>query len=441
MFFKTTKPLKKGSKELINAWASYDWANSVYPLVISSAIFPIYYGSLFSEIKTIDFFGSQIKYSAMISFITAFAFIIISIITPILSGIADYIGNKKKFMKFFVYLGSISCIGLYWFELGTIYIGLTFYFFSLIGVWCSFTFYNSYLPDIAYPDQQNRASARGYSMGYIGSVILLLFNLSMVMKPDFYGIHGSKLEASMTAMKYSFISVGIWWALFSQISFFYLPKGNHTNKLSKDVFWNGYKEIKLVLDQLINNLRLKRFLIAFFIYSMSLQTVLLIATYFGEAEIQWSNSTEKTVGLIVSILLIQIVAIFGAILTARASERFGNLPVLIFINIIWAFLCIRAFYIHTPMEFYLIAGLVGLVMGGLQSLSRSTYSIYIPKTKDTASFFSFYSVTEKIAIIIGMIMFGMIDQITGSMRNSVLVFAVFFIAGVILLLRVPKFRD
>tara|TARA_Y100000768_G_scaffold385926_1_gene373130 strand:+ start:12490 stop:13815 length:1326 start_codon:yes stop_codon:yes gene_type:complete len=441
MFYKTTRPLKKGSRELINAWASYDWANSVYPLVISSAIFPIYYGSLFTEIKTIDFLGSQVKYSAMISFINAFAFMIISLITPILSGIADYIGNKKKFMKFFVYLGSISCIGLYWFELNTIYLGLTFYFFSLIGVWCSFTFYNSYLPDIAYPHQQNRASARGYSMGYIGSVILLLFNLSMVMNPKFYGIQGSKFEASMIAMKYSFISVGLWWALFSQISFFYLPKGNHSNKISRDIFWNGYKELRLVLNQLIDNIRLKRFLTAFFIYSMSLQTVLLIATYFGEAEIQWSDSTEKTVGLIVSILLIQIVAIFGAILTARASERFGNLTVLIVINIIWAILCVRAFYIYTPMEFYLIAGFVGLVMGGLQSLSRATYSICIPETNDTASFFSFYSVTEKVAIIIGMIMFGMIDQITGSMRNSVLIFAVFFVAGVILLLRVPKVND
>ena len=440
MFTKTI-PLEKGSKKLINAWASYDWANSVYSLVISSAIFPIYYGSLFSEIKTISFFSYEIKYSAMISFVTAFAFIIISIITPILSGIADYIGNKKRFMKFFVYLGSSSCIGLYWFELSTIYLGLMFYFLALIGLWSSLTFYNSYLPDIAYPEQQNRASARGYSMGYIGSVILLLFNLSMVMKPEIYGIEGGSTQASMKAMKYSFISVGIWWALFSQISFFYLPKGNHSNKVSKEVFWNGYKELRLVFLKLIDNLRLKRFLIAFFIYSMSLQTVLLIATYFGEAEIQWSNSSEKTVGLIVAILLIQIVAIFGAILTARASERFGNLPVLIFINIIWAILCVRAFYIHTPFEFYLIAGFVGMVMGGLQSLSRATYSLYLPETKDTASFFSFYSVTEKIAIIIGMVMFGTIDQITGSMRNSILFFALLFVGGVILLLRVPKAQD
>lgn len=439
--FSKAVPLEKGSKKIIDAWVSYDWANSAYSLVITSAIFPIYYGSLFSEIKTIDFFGTQVKYSAMISFVTAFAFIVISVITPILSGIADYIGDKKKFMKFFVVLGSMSCIGLFWFDLSTIYLGLTFYFLTLIGFWTSVAFYNSYLPDIAYPEQQNRASARGYSMGYIGSVILLLFNLSMVMNPDFYGISGTKSEASMTAMKYSFISVGFWWLLFSQISFFYLPKGNHSNKITKDVFWNGFKELKIVLDQLIGNLRLKRFLIAFFLYSMSLQTVLLIATYFGEAEIQWANSTEKTVGLIVSILLIQIVAIFGAIITARASERFGNIPVLIIINVIWACLCIRAFYIHTPAEFYLVAGFVGMVMGGLQSLSRATYSKFIPLTKDTASFFSFYSVTEKVAIIIGMLMFGIIDQITGSMRNSILVFAAFFIAGVILLLRVPKQKD
>ena len=439
--FSKAVPLEKGSKKIIDAWVSYDWANSAYSLVITSAIFPIYYGSLFSEIKTIDFFGTQVKYSAMISFVTAFAFIVISVITPILSGIADYIGDKKKFMKFFVVLGSVSCIGLFWFDLSTIYLGLTFYFLTLIGFWTSVAFYNSYLPDIAYPEQQNRASARGYSMGYIGSVILLLFNLSMVMNPDFYGISGTKSEASMTAMKYSFISVGFWWLLFSQISFFYLPKGNHSNKITKDVFWNGFKELKIVLDQLIGNLRLKRFLIAFFLYSMSLQTVLLIATYFGEAEIQWANSTEKTVGLIVSILLIQIVAIFGAIITARASERFGNIPVLIIINVIWACLCIRAFYIHTPAEFYLVAGFVGMVMGGLQSLSRATYSKFIPLTKDTASFFSFYSVTEKVAIIIGMLMFGIIDQITGSMRNSILVFAAFFIAGVILLLRVPKQKN
>ena len=431
-------PLQKGSKKLINAWASYDWANSVYSLVISSAIFPIYFGALFAEINTISFFNYDIKNTAVISFVTAFAFIIVAIISPILSGIADYIGNKKKFMKIFVYLGSISCIGLYFFELDTIYMGLFFYFLAMIGIWASLVFYNSYLPDIAYPDQQDRASARGFSMGYVGSVLLLLFNLAMVMQPQAFGITGAAGEASMKAMRYSFVSVGIWWALFSQYSFYYLPKGNNeVIKVTKDVFWNGFKELRQVWNQLDQHLGLKRFLPAFFLYSMALQTVLLVAAYFGEEEIAWANSSEKTVGLIVSILLIQIVGILGALLTARASERFGNILVLIVINAIWAILCVVAYYTRTPMQFYIVAGCVGMVMGGLQSLSRSTYSKLIPDTQDTTSFFSFYDVTEKIGIVIGMICFGLIDHISGSMRNSILFFIVFFILGGIMLLRIP----
>lgn len=431
-------PLEKGSKKLINAWAFYDWANSVYSLVISSAIFPIYYGVLFSEINTISFFGYPIKNTAAISFVTATAFIVVAFMSPILSGIADYIGNKKKFMKIFVYLGSLSCIGLYWFELETIYWGLLFYFLAMIGLWSSLVFYNSYLPDIAYPEQQDRASARGFSYGYVGSVLLLLFNLAMVMKPEYFGIEGTPTEASLKAMKYSFISVGLWWSLFSQYSFYYLPKSNHEVKVTKDIIWNGYKELQSVWRQLKTMTTIKRFLPAFFLYSMALQTVLLVAAYFGEEEIAWADSSEKTIGLILSILLIQIVAIFGAILTARASERFGNVKVLIVINLIWVALCVVAYYTRTPLQFYTVAGFVGMVMGGLQSLSRSTYSKMLPKTIDTTSFFSFYDVTEKIGIVIGMLCFGLIDHISGSMRNGILFFILFFIFGALMLTRIPR---
>lgn len=434
----TKVPLEKGSKKLINAWAFYDWANSVYSLVISSAIFPIYYGVLFSEINTISFFGYPIKNTAAISFVTATAFIVVAFMSPILSGIADYIGNKKKFMKIFVYLGSLSCIGLYWFELETIYWGLLFYFLAMIGLWSSLVFYNSYLPDIAYPEQQDRASARGFSYGYVGSVLLLLFNLAMVMKPEYFGIEGTPTEASLKAMKYSFISVGLWWSLFSQYSFYYLPKSNHDVKVTKDIFWNGYKELQSVWRQLKTMTTIKRFLPAFFLYSMALQTVLLVAAYFGEEEIAWVDSSEKTIGLILSILLIQIVAIFGAIITARASERFGNVKVLVVINLIWVVLCIVAYYTRTPLQFYTVAGFVGMVMGGLQSLSRSTYSKMLPKTIDTTSFFSFYDVTEKIGIVIGMLCFGLIDHISGSMRNGILFFILFFIFGALMLTRIPR---
>ena len=431
-------PLKKGSKKLINAWAFYDWANSVYPLVISSAIFPIYYGSLFSDNNLISFFQYEIKNTAMISFVTASAFLIVAIISPLLSGIADYIGNKKRFMKIFVYIGSTSCIGLYLFKLDTIYLGLFIYFLGLIGYWSSLVFYNSYLPDIAFNDQQDRVSALGFSVGYVGSVLLLLSNLAMVMKPDLFGISGTESEAAMTAMRYSFVSAGVWWLVFSQISFYYLPRGNREVKVTKDIFWNGYKELKSVWKLLEYNTSIKRFLPAFYLYSMALQTVLLVAAYFGEEEIEWGSAGAKTTGLIVSILLIQLVGIIGAILTAKASKHFGNLRVLIVINFIWAGLCFYAYHIHTPIEFYTVAGMVGMVMGGLQALSRSTYSKLIPKTEDTTSFFSFYDVTEKIGIIIGMSLFGVIDQITGSMRNAILVFMIFFIAGALMLFRVPR---
>ncbi|MDA1344408.1 MAG: MFS transporter [Bacteroidetes bacterium] len=433
--------LPKGSKKLLNAWAFYDWANSVYSLVISSAIFPIYFAALFADNNQIQFLGYSVKNTAMISFVTATAFVFVAFMSPFLSGIADYIGNKKRFMKFFVYLGSISCVGLYWFDLDSIFIGFGFYFLALIGLWSSLVFYNSYLPDIAYPEQQSSASARGFSMGYIGSVLLLLVNLAMVMNPSMFGIPGEGGAASMQAMKYSFVMVGIWWAVFSQIPFYYLPKGTHDRKVSKEILWNGFKELRQVWYQLQNLSNLKRFLPAFFLYSTALQTVMLIAAYFGEEEIAWANNDEKTIGLIVSILLIQLVAVVGAQLTAYTANKIGDIQTLIIINMIWACLCVYAYHVTTPVQFYIAAGSVGMVMGGMQALSRATYSKMLPETEDTTSFFSFYDVTEKIGIIIGMSLFGIIDQITGSMRNSILFFLILFIAGGLLLTQVPQFKN
>ena len=421
----------KDKKKVLNAWAFYDWANSVYPLVISSAIFPIYYGALFVESLYIDLFGINFKNTALISFLTAFAFVILSLITPILSGIADYVGNKKTFLKFFCYLGSFSCIGLYWFDLENIYIGLLFYFFALISFWASLVFYNSYLPDIASREKQDYISAKGYALGYIGSVILLLFNLGMVKYPSFFGIQPPAAE--LQAMKYSFVSVGVWWLLFSQYSFYHLPNFNKKKKIIKDVFFNGYIELKEVWEEFRDIFIIKKFLSAFFIYSSALQTVLLIAAYFGEQEILWRDNEEKTLGLIISILLIQLIAMIGAVFTAWISKKIGNINTLILLNIFWAFLCIGAFFISKPSEFYIAAGLVGLVMGGIQALSRSTFSKMIPKTENTTSYFSFYDVTQKVSIVIGMSLFAFIDQITGSMRNAILVFLLFFVIGAYML--------
>lgn len=424
--------LEKGSSKLLNAWAFYDWANSVYPLVISSSIFPLYYGFLFpKDNPNVLFMGYEFKSTALISFVTAFAFLCVAIISPILSGIADFAGNKKRFMQFFCYLGALSCIGMYWFTADNIYFGIVCFFFGLIGFWGSLVFYNSYLPDIAHKEQQDSLSAKGYSMGYIGSVILLTLNLYIIL--------GKEGQEALQAMRMAFAMTGIWWILFAQYAFWYLPKGNkNADKITKDVIFNGFKELKKVQSQLYHNLRLYRYLVAFFVYSMAVQTVMLVATYFGEQEINWSTDSEKTTGLIISILVIQLVAVIGATLTSRASEMFGNIRTLIVINAIWAIICVFAYFVTEPIHFYVTAGFVGMVMGGIQALSRSTYSKFLPKTEDTASFFSFYDVAEKIGIVIGMVIYGTIDQITGSMRNAIVFLMVFFVAGLLLLLRVPK---
>ena len=455
--------IEKGSKKLLNAWAFYDWANSVYTLTIASTIFPIFYGTLhFMEGDKIEAFGIVFKNSALISYVTAFTFLVVAFMSPILSGIADYVGNKKFFMKLFCYVGSLGCIGLNWFDTSPdrIHLSLLFYFMGLIGYWGSLVYYNSYLPDIAYPEQQDRISARGFSMGYIGSVLLLIINLAMVMKPEWFGfdlsiskevmesgdevaienaMQSARDTAAIQAMRYSFITVGVWWIVFSQYTFYILPKGvSKGHKITKDVVFNGFRELKSVWRDLNKNFRLRRYLHAFFVSSMAVQTIMLMATYFGEQEILWETDSEKTMGLIISILVIQIVAILGAVITSRASEKFGNIKTLIVVNVIWMLMCLAAYFVTTPVEFYCIAGLVGLVMGGIQALSRSTYSKFLPETEDTTSYFSFYDVAEKIGIVIGMGIFATVDQITGSMRNAIVFLFAFFLVAVLLLFRVPR---
>lgn len=434
------KQLPKGSKKLIHAWAFYDWANSVYSLVISSAIFPIFYGAL-TILKdengkklddTVTFLGIDFNNDTLISYVTAAAFLMVSFLSPFLSGIADYVGNKKNFLKFFCYLGAVSCIGLYWFNLDYLWFGLLCYFLALIGFWASLVFYNSYLPDVAFPDQQDKASAKGFSLGYIGSVILLVICLIMILYYDFFGFKNENFPT-----RFSFVLTGLWWIGFSQYTYKYLPKGNKKSTLHRSVLFNGFKELRKIWRALKHNVQLKRYLAAFFVYSMAVQTIMLIATYFGIEELDWGEQ-DSTFGLIISILLIQLVAVAGALLTSRLAVRFGNIKILIFINLIWIAICGYAYFIVSPMQFYIAAASVGLVMGGIQSLSRSTYSKMLPETEDTASYFSFYDVSEKIGIVIGMFSYGLVAQLTGSIRNAILFLIAFFIVGVFLLMRVPQ---
>ena len=411
----------------------YDWANSAYNLVITSTIFPAYYDAITTTQNNagelvshqVRFLGRTFESAALYNYAIAFAYLIIACISPILSSIADYRGNKKRFMQFFCYLGSLACCALYFFTADTLMLGITCAVLAAIGYCGSIVFYNSYLPEIAPPHERDNVSAQGFAYGYIGSVLLLIICFFFVLKPGWFGITDSSF-----APRLSFLLVGIWWMGFAQIPFSLLPKGTPaTTSQNKSVLTGGFAELHKVWKQVTQMPVLRRFLYAFFFYSMGVQTVMLAATLFGSQVLQLEASK-----LIACILIIQLVAIAGAYLMSRMSAIFGNFRVLTFVVVIWIGVCIAAYYVTTEIQFYVVAAVVGLVMGGIQSLSRSTYSKIMPPTHDTTSFFSFYDVMEKMAIVLGMFSFGFIQDLTGNMRNSIFALIVFFAVGLILLL-------
>ena len=425
--------LKKGDQKLINSWAFYDWANSVYSLVISTAVFPLYYSSITKD-QVVNFLWMEWKHpDTLYSYALSFSFLVVAFISPILSGIADYTGSKKKFMKFFCALGSISVMSLYFFDsVETVWVGIVFTIFASIGFWASLVFYNAYLPEIAHPEQQDRASAKGFIFGYIGSVILLIINLILIQKPDLFGLTPG------SASRISFVMVGLWWFGFAQITFKRLPKNSFNKEPEKDYIWKGFKELKIVAKEMLNYPTLKRFLISFFLFSVGVQTIILLATIFGSTELGL-----KAIDLIITVLLIQIVAIFGAYLFSRISEKKGNFLALKITIFIWMIVCFCAFLLHKELPnvaiyFYSLGAVLGLVLGAIQSLARSTYSKLLPETQDHTTYFSFYDVTEKIAIVLGTLVYGLLFAITDSMQWSVLCLALFFLASFFVLSTMKK---
>ena len=432
------KKLERGSKKLINAWAFYDWANSVYTLVISTAVFPIYYSSMASSFANIEgkivFLGALWNPTTLYDYTLAFSFLIVAFISPILSGIADYTGDKLKFLKRFCLLGSISVISLFFFKgESTLWIALLCTVFASIGFWGSIVFYNAYLPEVAYPEQQDAVSAKGFIYGYVGSVLLLIFSLVLVQKPEWFGITDPTFAPRIT-----FALVGVWWFGFAQITYKRLPNNKHNQKSDKDYIWNGFLELKSVFKSLNSQSHLKYFLMSFFFLSVGVQTIILMAGIFGSEELGL-----PTFNLILTILIVQIVAIFGAYLFSKLSDRIGNISTLKITLCIWGLVCFIAFVLDKDQPnvdnyFYAMGIVLGFVLGATQSLTRSTYSKLLPETQDHATYFSFYDVTEKIAIVLGMIVFGLLIAITGSMQYSVLALSGFFFMAFLCLFKLKR---
>jgi len=421
--------MQTASKKVINSWAMYDWANSAYSLVISSAIFPAYY--TFIAPSQVHFIGRTYERTALASYAISFSFLIIAILSPILSSIADYKGNKKSFMQFFCYLGSAACIGLTFLTADNISYGIVCAIIGSIGFCGSIVFYNAYLPEIAAEEDQDRVSAKGFAMGYVGSVLLMIACLTAIILND-----SMKLGWGAWPTRLSFLAVGCWWAGFAQVTFRNLPPSIPSLQTpQRSIFTNGFYELKKVWHQLKTYPVTKRFLTSFFFYNMGVQTVMYMATYFASDELKLQSFQ-----LIITVLIIQLVAIIGALLFSRISKRTGNIFTLGIIIVIWIGICYFASVITTVFQFYCLAFTVGMVMGGIQSMSRSTYSKLLPPTKDTASYFSFYDVCDKIGTVIGTLSFGFVSEFLGGMRNSVLAIMTYFIIGGILLVFVEQKR-
>jgi UMF1 family MFS transporter len=430
--------LQKGDRKLIHSWAFYDWANSVYSLVISTAVFPIYYETVTeTDSGMVSFLGFSINNTSLYTYALSFSFLVVALISPLLSGIADYVGNKKTYMKFFCYFGSLSVMSLFFFTgIETLWVGILFSVFASIGFWGSLVFYNAYLPEIAYGDQQDEVSALGFIYGYIGSVLLLIFNLTMVMKPEWYGITDPGL-----APRISFLTVGLWWMGFAQVTFRRLPYNLHNRKPESDYVFKGYQELKKVLNELKDQPSLLNFLTSFFLYSVGVQSIILLATIYGKTEIGLPTSA-----LILTIIVIQLVGVAGAYLFSRLSKLIGNLSALKITIVIWALSSLSAYFLdgndpNVQIKFYVISGFIGLVLGAIQTLSRSTYSKLLPEnTLDPTTYFSFFDVTEKVAIVWGTFIFGLAISITESMRLSILLLCLFFAASFVVLSMMKRTR-
>ena len=432
------KGFKKGSPRLIRSWAFYDWANSVYPLVISTAVFPIYYSSMANSFANndgdISFLGMLWNPTTLYDYTLSISFLIVAFCSPILSAIADYTGNKLKFLKVFCLLGAMSVMALFFFKgESTLWVALTFTILASIGFWGSLVFYNAYLPEVAYPEQQDAVSAKGFIYGYAGSVILLLFSLILVQKPDWFGITDPTFAPRIT-----FVLVGVWWLVFAQFTYRHLPNNIYNHKPDKDYIWKGFLELRFVLKSLKQHSQLKFFLLSFFFMSVGVQTIVLMAGIFGSEELGL-----PTLNLILTILIVQIIAIIGAYLFSKLSSKIGNLATLKITLGIWATVCFIAFALDKSLPnvenyFYAMGIVLGFVLGATQSLTRSTFSKLLPETHDHATYFSFYNVTEQIAVVLGMFIFGLLVALTGSMQYSVLALAVFFLVAFIILYKVKK---
>jgi MFS transporter, UMF1 family len=407
----------------LRAWAMYDWAASSVQTTIMVAVFPIYF------VKVAGAGIAESGATQRLATINSIALLIIALASPLLGAISDYRAAKKRFTAIFMGLGLIACCGLFLVGTGDFDLGSWLFIAIMVGVAGSYVFYEALLPHIAAPHEIDRVSSAGYALGYLGGGMLLALNLAWIQMPAAFGLPAGEgltdSEATLPA-RLAFLSVAVWWALFSIPLFRRVPEPPVRIEADERPGESPVRVAFVRLRETFRELRSYRqaflMLLAFLIYNDGIQTIIKMATAYG---------TEIGIGqeaLIRAILLVQFVGIPCSFLFGMLAARTGTKPAIFLGLLAYTCISILGYFMTTATHFYLLAGLVGLVQGGTQALSRSLFASMIPAHR-SGEFFGFYSVFEKFAGIFGPLIYAGTIAATGSSRNAILSIIVFFAVG------------
>ncbi|WP_102345817.1 MFS transporter [Bacillus sp. Marseille-P3661] len=406
------------NKKVIRSWLMYDWANSAFATVIMAAILPVFYYDVAAK-------GSESIASSLWGYSQAIAVLFVALLSPILGAIADYSGNKSKFLRFFAYLGIIASIFLCFVDEGDYQLASILMILGTIGYAGGNVFYDALLPEIASKKEMDFISAKGFAYGYIGGGLLLAINLLMIMKPQLFNIPNP-----LMAIQISFIMVGIWWFIFS-IPIFRNIKDNGMKEQQKNRTY-----IKIGVRRLIQTIKeihcykqLFIFLIAFWLYNDGISTIIKMATIYGR------DIGIDSTDLIKALLITQFVGVpftflFGWLANKIKPKKALYISLWTYVGIV-----LLGFFMQSALHFYLLAITVGIVQGGAQALSRSIFGSMVPENR-RAEFFGLYGVSAKFSAIIGPLIFALVGQLTGSSRFGIVSLVFFFLAGIYLLTKV-----
>lgn len=401
----------------VTAWCLYDWANSAFATTVMAAMFPPFFRQ---TAMAAGLAGHEA--TAWWGYITAFALLLIALTAPVLGAVADQAGSRKRFLASFAGIGIAFTLLLVtigpgqWRWAAVLYIGAN------LGFAGSIVFYESLLPHVAAGRDIDRISTRGYALGYAGGGLLLLVNAAWIMRPGWFG-----MPDTVTAVKVSFASVAIWWAVFSLPLLRRVPEPPAPG--GRVSLADGFLRLRTTFREIRRYRQLVLFLVAYWIYSDGIGTIVKMATAYG---------SEIGIGmgdLVAALVLTQLIGLPSTLAFGRAASRLGARPSLLAGLAVYAAICTGGYFLRTPLHFFLLAGVVGLVQGGTQALSRSLYATLVPKHK-TGEFFGFFATSGRFAGIVGPLMFGLLSHATGQSRVSILLLVPFFVVGGLVLSRV-----